>query len=86
MKNSPYALIARSILKTAERNYKTMKDIEEINKRFDILETKIDQIAQKIGLYTNRAYSDTIRPFDEDERNRAAERKAANTDDKFDGR
>ncbi len=69
-----------------------MKDIEEINKRFDRLETKIDHIsgalgiAQKIGLYKNKAYSDTIRPFDEDERNRAAERKAANTDDKFDGR
>ena len=70
-----------------DKRYKlTPKDIEEINKRFDRLETKIDQIAQKIGLYKNRAYSDTIRPFDEDERNRAAERKAANTDDKFDGR
>ena len=81
-----YSLLAKAILKASERSYKTMKDIEEINKRFDRLETKIDQIAQKIGLYKNRAYSDTIRPFDEDERNRAAERKAANTDDKFDGR
>jgi len=86
MKNSPYALLARAILKTAERNYKTMKDIEEINKRFDRLEAKIDQIAQKIGLYKNRDYSDTIRPFDESERNRATERKSANTDDEFDGR
>jgi len=86
MKNSPYSLLARAILKTTERNYKTMKDIEEINKRFDRLEAKIDQIAQKIGLYKNRDYSDTIRPFDESERNRAAERKSANTDDEFDGR
>ena len=81
--------MAKAILKASERSYKTMKDIEEINKRFDRLETKIDQIAQKIGLYKNRAYSDTIRPFDESERNRAAERKEANSlkkKDPYDGK
>ena len=42
-----------------------------------------------MGLYKNRAYSDTIRPFDESERNRAAERKEANSlkkKDPYDGK
>ncbi|HAI43804.1 MAG TPA: hypothetical protein DCM40_39765 [Maribacter sp.] len=86
MKHNPYDIIARAILKTAERSYKSMKEIDKMNKRFDRLETKIDQIAQKIGLYKNRAYSDTIRPFDESERNRATERKEINKPDTFDGK
>ena len=85
----PYEILARAILQTSKRSYKTVKELEYINKRFDRIETKIDQIAQKMGLYKNRAYSDTIRPFDESERNRAAERKEANSlkkKDPYDGK
>jgi len=84
-----YEILARAILQTSKRSYKTVTEIEDINKRFDRIETKIDQIAQKMGLYKNRAYSDAIRPFDDSERNRASEKKEANSlkkEDPYDGR
>ena len=69
-----------------------MKDIEKIDKRFDILESKLDQIAKKMGMYPKREANvekwTAIRPFDEDERNRANKRKEINKNepDYFDGK
>ena len=94
----PYEILARAILQTSKRSYKTVTEIEDINKKFTKLEAKIDQIARKVGLYLNRAYDEeedntkqktNIRPFDESERNRASEKKEANSlkkEDPYDGR
>ena len=67
----------------SKETLKILLESRESNKRIEI---KIDQIAQKLGLFKNRAYKNTIRPFDEDERNRAAERKEINKPDSFDGK